>query len=241
MSCDAGGLDDIFRQLADWGCHNWNLVSPTPWLPWIWASLDRLAALGVRLPVVYNTSGYESLETLRECAGRVAVYLTDLRYADPATAGAASAADDYVEKARAALLEMVRQTGPLRLDADGLAMRGMIARILILPGRAAEAVASLRWLRASEPRAAVSVMAQYMPAHRAKDSGAPWNRSVTEAEYELVAEAVADLDFETGWMQEFGGTPPDDNLIGFRMPPGAAAVGVRTMLDNGEQTGRKRR
>ncbi len=234
MLCDAGGLDDIFRQLADWGCHNWNLVSPTPWLPWIWASLDRLAGLGARLPVVYNTSGYESLATLRECAGRVAVYLTDLRYADPVTAGAASAADDYVDKARTALLEMVRQTGPLRLDADGLAVRGTIARVLILPGRAAEAVASLRWLRANASEVAVSVMAQYMPAHRAMDSGAPWNRGVTKAEYALAAEAVADLDFETGWMQEFGGTPPEDNLIGFRMPSGAAAVGGRTMLENCE-------
>ncbi|MEI7436646.1 MAG: radical SAM protein [bacterium] len=225
--CDADGLDDIFRQLADLGCHNWNLVSPTPWLPWIWASLDRLAVMGVRRPVVYNTSGYECQATLQGCVGRVAVYLTDLRYAEAASASAASEADDYVDMARAALLEMVRQTGPLALDADGLAVRGTIARVLILPGRAAEAVASLRWLRANAPDAVASVMAQYMPAHRAAACGAPWNRGVTQAEYDMVAEAVADLDFESGWMQEFGGAPPADDLVGFRMPPGAAAVGQK--------------
>ena len=212
----------VFRRLRQQGCHNWNWVSPTPWLPALLDALDALARAGeTLLPVVVNTSGYERVETIRALAGRVAVYLADLRYADNATALEASGADDYVESARAALEEMWRQVGPLREEA-GVAASGVIVRVLVLPGHAAEACASLRWLAGTLGRqVAVSVMAQYVPAHRAAGLE-PWGRPVTGEEYEQVCEVAGECGFETGWFQEHGVSAPD-GLVGFEMAPSPKA------------------
>jgi putative pyruvate formate lyase activating enzyme len=212
------GLARMLRELHGLGCHNWNLVSPTPWLPWIVEALDAVRGAGVTLPVVYNTSGFERPETLRALAGRVQVYLTDLRYADEASAAEGSEAPGYVGAARAALLAMREQTGPLTLGADGLACRGTICRLLVLPGRAGEAVASLEWLAAHAPAGvAISVMAQYTPAYRAAGR-APWNREPTQAEYARVVDAVDALGFTEGWVQEYGQAAPA-GLVGFDMQP----------------------
>jgi putative pyruvate formate lyase activating enzyme len=215
---DADGLAAALRELAAAGCHNWNLVSPTPWAPAIRAGLERAWALGKRLPVVYNTSGYETAATLRAVGEWVDIYLTDLRYASAAAAEEGSGAADYVETARRALQDMWRQTGPLETDAAGIARRGTICRVLILPGRAAEAVASLAWARqAIGAELPVSVMAQYTPAYKAAGA-APWNRAIDEREYAMVAEALETLGFEHGWIQEFG-HPPPAGLLGCTMSP----------------------
>jgi putative pyruvate formate lyase activating enzyme len=220
-SLDADGLAGVFASLARQGCHNWNLVSPTPWLPVIEAALARAKSDGTALPVVYNTSGFERVETLRRFAGLTDVYLTDLRYARDDSAREGSGAAGYVQTARRALAEMARQTGPLRLDADGLAVRGTVCRILILPGRADEAVESLGWLAESAGDAvAVSVMSQYLPAWRAP--GRPgWDRRIRREEYERVREAVEAIGFLHGWIQEFGGEAPTE-LVGYEMKPGGS-------------------
>ncbi|MBI2442072.1 MAG: radical SAM protein [Lentisphaerae bacterium] len=211
-------LAGIFRELYAAGCHNWNLVSPTPWLPMISAALAQVRAAGLDLPVVYNTSGFERLETLRALENLVDVYLTDLRYTGEDAAHRGSDAAEYVKTARAALREMWRQVGPLRVNAEGLAVRGVITRVLILPGLAAEACASLEWLaREIGPAATVSVMAQYTPAHRARDSS-PWNRAITRAEYDAVARTVERLGFTEGWIQDFG-AGRSSGLAGFKMAP----------------------
>jgi len=203
------------------GCHNWNLVSPTPWLPVILLALEQARA-GGRIPVVYNTSGYERPEMIAALGGAVEVYLTDLRYARPETAGAASDAADYVGVSRRALKAMWRATGPLDLDENGIARRGTICRILILPGHADEAVESLEWVaREIGTGLAISLMAQYTPAYRAL-AMRPWNRGITRWEYRKVTEAMDALGFSLGWVQEFGGPPPD-GLLGHTMPPGPAA------------------
>jgi putative pyruvate formate lyase activating enzyme len=215
---DADGLAGMLRTLAAEGCHNWNLVSPTPWLPWAYEARELAGAAGVRLPVVYNTSGYERLETLRALDGWVDVYLTDLRYARPESAQAGSDAAGYVEVARDALREMWRQTGPLRTDAEGVASRGTICRLLVLPGMADEAIDNLRWLAGTiGPEAPVSVMAQYTPAYKATGL-APWNRRPTAAEYARVVETVERLGFTAGWVQEYE-TPSPESLVGFNMRP----------------------
>jgi len=212
------GLVAIFEALFREGCHNWNLVSPTPWLPWIYEAWSRVVAKGMKCPVVYNTSGFERVETLRNLTGWVNVYLTDLRYALPESAKEGSDSAGYVEQARLALREMWRQTGPLELDDDGIAKRGTLCRLLVLPGRAAEAVANLEWLAgAVGTQIPVSVMAQYTPAYKAVNE-APWNRRPTEEEYGFVVEAVERLGFEAGWVQEYE-TPTPDNLVGFKMSP----------------------
>jgi putative pyruvate formate lyase activating enzyme len=212
-------LADIFRSLKARGGHNLNLVSPTPWLPMIDAAMRRANEDGVSIPVVYNTSGYERVETLARYQGLTDVYLTDLRYASPDSAAEGSGARDYVETARAALGEMVRQTGPLRTDGDGVAVSGTVCRILVLPGRAGEASENLRWIAEHfGDRVAVSVMAQYVPAYRAA-SRAPWNRRVFAWEYGGVCDVVEELGLTHGWVQEYH-EETSEELVGFRMKAG---------------------
>jgi len=215
---DQDGLAALFEELFRAGCHNWNLVSPTPWLPWIREAWSRVAAEGMTIPVVYNTSGFERIETVRALEGWADVYLTDLRYSLPESAAAGSDSEVYVDAARRALVEMWRQTGPLDLDEAGIARRGTICRLLVLPGRAEEAVANLEWLAdAVGTEIPVSVMAQYMPAYKALNE-TPWNRRPTEEEYGRVVEAVECLGFSEGWVQEYE-APVPESLVGFKMSP----------------------
>lgn len=218
--CPAGILAQRLDLLRSQGGHNWNMVSPTPWLPWIEAAVGVAAEKGTRLPVVMNTSGYERVETLERYAGLMDIYLADLRYADAATARNLSGAEDYPTVARSALRWMWQQAGPLRLNAEGIAQSGMICRVLIIPGYAAEAEESLTWIRDElGAEVAVSVMAQYTPAYQAAQSGPPLNRRVSAGEYERVAATVERLGFEEGWMQDFD-EETDDTLIGYKMPAG---------------------
>ena len=226
-SQEGAGQDCSVERLAEilWNCRQpdaiLNLVSPTPWLPQIVEALDRAKAGGGNLPVVYNTSSYERVDILRALGGRVAVYLADLRYADESTAQAASDASDYVRLARRALREMWRQVGPLRLDDRGVVMTGLICRVLVLPGRAHEACASLEWIAENlGPETAVSVMGQYVPAYRAAYC-AGWDRRVTPAEYALVCRRMEDLGFINGWQQECG-QDASAELLGYNMPPATA-------------------
>lgn len=211
-------LSDMFRCLAREGCHNWNLVSPTPWLPWIYEAWQRVVADGLSRPIVYNTSGFERIDQLRAMEGWVKVYLTDLRYAHDASAKAGSDCAGYVGAARAALVEMWRQTGPLKLDEEGVAEQGTICRLLVLPGRAHEAVSNLEWLaQMVGTEIPVSVMAQYTPAYKALREEL-WNRRPTREEYEMVVDAMERLGFSEGWIQDYE-APAQDNLVGFNMSP----------------------
>ncbi|MBA4386753.1 MAG: radical SAM protein [Verrucomicrobia bacterium] len=213
-------LIDVFRSLAAQGCHNWNLVSPTPWLPLVKRAIDALAREGISLPVVYNTSGFENLATLRDYEGMVDLWLTDLRYSRRESALAGSGSAGYVEVARAALKEMWRQKGAVITDSNGIGIRGTICRLLILPGKAAEVVENLEWLTDNVGTdIAVSVMSQYIPAHKAP-LAEPWKRRISLDEYTLVCDAVERLGFDRGWIQDFEGTPPEE-LVGFQMKSGA--------------------
>ena len=219
-------LTSILRGLAvDDGCANWNLVSPTPYLPFIRAAARPLASEGVRLPFVWNSSGYESAGTLAEYQDLCDIALFALRYADDATARAAASAPGYVAASRAAVKWAWDNLGRLDCDEPGRATRGLIVRILVLPGHADEAIANLAWL-ASEcsPTVHVSVMSQYTPAYKALGAP-PFDRPVTEEEYESVAEAAADFGFENGWLQGFESRSADLDLLGESMPPGHGAVG----------------
>ncbi len=216
---DRDALAGVLRELAGAGCHNWNLVSPTPWLPQVAEAVEQLRSEGIRLPVVFNTSGYERCETLSEFGQLADIYLTDLRYSRASTAAEGSRAADYVTAARAALETMWRRLGPLRCDKNGVAVSGVICRLLILPGHADEVIETLAWMAdALGVGVPVSVMAQYRPAYRSTEHES-WNRYINRDEYDRVCEAVNSLGFEAGWIQEFT-EHVDDGLFGHMMPEG---------------------
>ena len=196
----AAGLARMMLELQRRGCHNVNFVTPTHYVHEILAALAWAVDEGFRLPLVYNTSGYESIETLRLLDGVIDVYLPDIKYADDAVAKRYSGADGFVAANRAALREMWRQVGPLRLDDDGVARRGLIVRHLVLPGGLAGTRDGLQWLaREISPTVHLALMSQYFPANRV-DEFPEINRRVTEAEYAPLAELAERLGFE-GWIQ----------------------------------------
>lgn len=184
------------------GAHNLNLVTATHQLPAFLEALVLAIPMGFSLPVVYNCSGYERVEILRLLDGIVDIYLPDIKYGDQAAARFCSRAGDYVEVNRAALKEMWRQVGPLQTGHDGVAVRGLLVRHLVLPGRLAATRDCLAFLKEElGPEVWVSLMNQYFPAHRAFDKP-PLNRKVTEAEYQEALQALFDLDLTNGFVQE---------------------------------------
>ncbi len=218
-------LTEIFRQLAvEDACCNWNLVSPTPYLPFIREALKPLRGEGVALPIVWNSSGYESVETLKEYRDLCDIALFDLRYASDATAMKASAAPGYVAASRAAVKWLWNTLGAIDAEEPGAATRGVIVRLLVLPGHAEEAVENLAWL-ASEcsTDVHVSVMSQYTPVFRAKDIP-PFDRVATEDEYDMVASAADDFGFSHGWIQGYESRAADLDLLGESMPAGHGSV-----------------
>ncbi len=221
---DENGLRDILRSLAQAGCHNWNLVTPTPWLPQIRAAATPLIEGDKRLPFVYNTSGFEDPETLADYRDLMDIALTDLRYARETTAIEASNTPGYVAAARATLSWFWHELGPLRLDPNGIATRGTVCRLLVLPGHAEETIENLEWMADSiGTKVAISLMSQYRPVHRAQKMDA-WDREVTRTEYRLVTDAAENLGFCTGWIQPYDDTA-SAGLLGCRMPAGQGAVG----------------
>jgi len=186
------------------GCHNINFVSPSHFVPQLVRAVLEAVPVGLKLPLVYNTNGYDAIETLRELDGIVDIYLPDLRYASDAWANRFSQAPDYVAQARQAIKEMYRQVGELVVDEFGVAQRGVIVRHLILPNGLAGSRESLSWL-ASEvsPRVTVSIMSQYYPAHRAHQFPL-LSRPISLAEHEEVRRVIEEVRLENGWIQEMG-------------------------------------
>ena len=192
---------------------NWNLVSPTPYLPFIREAAARLRRDGVVLPFVWNSSGFERVATLDEYSELCDWALFDLRYSSDETAANASSTLGYVAAARSAI-KWAWNRRPDRL----------IVRILVLPGHADEAVESLAWLATEvSSEVPVSVMSQFTPAYKALETP-PFNRGVTEEEYESVVEAAADFGFENGWTQGFGAADPKLALLGENMSPDHGTV-----------------
>lgn len=205
-------------------CHNWDLVSPTPWLPLIREAVSLIPDSDKTLPFVYNSSGFESLDTLDEYSDLIDIALTDLRYSTPELAKAASGSAEYVDTARKALYWYCTHLGPLETDDEDIAMRGVICRLLVLPGHPEEAVNNLRWIADNiGPELCVSIMSQYTPAWRAVGNG-EWGRKVTEAEYGIVTEEAERLGFETGWIQPFE-SADDNSLLGCEMSAGEGQAG----------------
>ncbi len=159
---DAAALREMMLRLRDEGVHCIDLVTPTHYVRTV---REALTGLELGIPVVWNSSGYESVETLRTLEGLVQVYMPDYKYSDPALAGRYSAAADYPSVAAEAIREMVRQTGPYRLDEDGLLLSGVLIRHLILPGETENSMGAIDFVADSFPPGSVlfSLMSQYTP------------------------------------------------------------------------------
>ncbi|HAN86183.1 MAG TPA: radical SAM protein [Firmicutes bacterium] len=164
----ASTLAEMMLSLQAKGCHNINLVSPSHVVPQVLEALTLAAEEGLRLPLVYNTGGYDVVPTLRLLDGIVDIYMPDFKFADAGAAERYSSAPGYPSVARAAIREMHRQVGDLVVDEDGVARRGLILRHLVMPGRLNDTREIMRFLaREISPDTYVNVMGQYRPAHRA--------------------------------------------------------------------------
>ncbi len=165
-------LANMMLLLQRQGCHNINLVSPTHYLPHILLALDRAAAQGLRLPIAYNTSGWEKTEMLKFLDGVVDIYLTDFKYADhDAAATYSPGSGNYPDITQKALLEMNRQVGVAKPDPDSnLISRGLMIRHLVMPGNVARTDRVLRWIASNLPKDTyVNIMSQYTPMYKAQE------------------------------------------------------------------------
>jgi putative pyruvate formate lyase activating enzyme len=204
-------LAEMMLELQDRGCHNIGFVSPTHFAPQMARAISIAAQKGLRLPIVYNTNAYDSVEVLRLLDGIVDVYLPDLKYADSDSGFQYSKVRDYALHARAAIKEMHRQMGDsLVFGEDGLLKRGLLIRLLVLPNDIAGIGESLRWIRDElSPRTAISLMAQYYATNKATNKAATddryilLSRRISEGEWFEAVSLLEELGMEEGFMQEY--------------------------------------
>ncbi|MDW8294863.1 MAG: radical SAM protein [Aquificaceae bacterium] len=176
-------MAEVFLTLQRLGCHNINLVSPSHVVPQILEALYLAVKKGLRIPIVYNTSSYDSLESLKLLEGIVDIYLADFKYGDSEKGKKYSKVKNYYQIALQAVREMHRQVGDLMLDEEGLAVRGVLIRHLVLPQRLADTEIVVQALRDISPRIAINVMDQYMPYYKAYDYP-ELSRRISSEEYE---------------------------------------------------------
>lgn len=197
-------LAEIFLRLQQNGAHNLNLVTATQYLPWVLEALDSARSAGLSLPVVYNTGGYETVETVKALDGYVDVWLADFKYASPDLADRLSSARDYPAVAEAALRQMLIQTGAPVYDAEGFLQRGVIVRHLALPGYTEDSFAVLQTLARIRKETGVpfvpSLMSQFTPFYKAAEHGL--GRRITTYEYRKVIDEAIRLGLTDGYMQE---------------------------------------
>ena len=199
-------LAEMTLELQAKGCHNIGFVSPTHFAPQMAKAVLLAARKGLRVPIVYNTNAYDSVDVLRLLEGIVDVYLPDLKYADSSAGALYSKVPDYARRSREALVEMYRQKGSrLAIGEDGLLKSGLLVRVLVLPNGVAGVGESLAWIAESlSPNVAISLMAQYYAIHRAADNPkyTALNRSITAAEWEEALAALEANGLSSGYQQE---------------------------------------
>ncbi len=198
-----GRLSEIFLELQGQGANNINLVTPTHYVPQIIEALNLAKGQGLNIPIVYNTSGYERVDTLRMLKGYVDIYLPDFKYMDERLAGEYSQAPDYPVYAKQALEEMVSQTGEFKMDeTTGLLQRGVVVRHLVMPGHVKNSKEVIRYLyNTYGNRILISIMNQYTPMSQVENH-ALLGRRVTKREYEKVVDYALELGVECGYIQE---------------------------------------
>jgi putative pyruvate formate lyase activating enzyme len=195
-------LAGMMISLQSRGCHNINLVTPSHFVPQILEALSFAWKMGFDLPLVYNSSGYDSVEALKLLEGIIDIYLPDMRYSDNRVAKRLSSAEDYVEVNRQAVSEMYRQVGNLVVNGEGIAKKGLLIRHLVLPNDLAGSKETFGFIkREISPDVYVSLMGQYFPSFEASEN-VSINRKITREEYELAKRSFFESGLTSGWMQE---------------------------------------
>jgi putative pyruvate formate lyase activating enzyme len=198
----AEGLADMMLNLQSKGCHNVNFVTPSHVIPQILEALSLAWKKGFDLPLVYNTSGYDSLPSLKLLEGIIDIYLPDMRYSDNSKARELSSVEDYVGVNRQAVKEMYRQVGNLVTDRAGVAKEGLIIRHLILPNDSAGSEGTFQFIkREISETVYLSLMGQYFPSFRAGEF-VSISRKITPEEYESAVESFFESGLSRGWMQD---------------------------------------
>lgn len=196
-------LKEIFLELQEKDAHNINLVTPTHYTPEIIRAIRKAKEQGLRLPIVYNCSGYEKVETLKMLKGIVNVYLTDFKYMEREAAVRYSKAPDYPEIARAALKEMINQTGEAKFDENGIMQSGVIVRHLLLPGHVRNARAVVKYVYETYgDQLYLSLMNQYTPLPQVKKEFPELDRRVTEREYQRLISYALEIGVENAFIQD---------------------------------------
>lgn len=209
-------LADIYKSLFESGVHNINLVSASHFIDSVIESLDIYKP---PIPVVYNCSGYESIQSIKRLDGYADIFLPDFKYADDKLAMRYSSAPDYTQTAISAISQMIKQTGEPQFSEEGLLQKGTIIRHLVLPMNTKNSIAVLKLIKQHFDKAAmVSLMAQYVPCGRASEF-AELNRRITKREYQKVADVLFDLELD-GFLQELSSADksfiPDFDLTGVK-------------------------
>jgi len=197
-------LADIFIEQQNKKVENINLVTPTMYIYHIIEAIKIARKKGLNIPIVYNTNGYENVETIKKLNGYIDIYLPDLKYYDNDLAFKYSGVKNYFENATEAIKEMYNQVGAPVLDENGIMKKGVIIRHLVLPNNLQNSKDVLKWINDNiDNKVFVSVMAQYFPTHRAKDFP-ELNRKLTKEEYEEIENFLYSLNLDNGYIQELG-------------------------------------
>lgn len=197
-------LSEIFLEEQEKGVNNINLVSPTSYVIQIIEAIKIAKEKGLKIPIIYNTNGYENLEIIKLLNGYIDIYLPDLKYAENDLAKKYSKIDNYFEIASDCIKEMYKQVGGIELDENGIIKKGVIIRHLILPNHTENSKKVLKWIDENMPKdIMVSIMAQYFPTYKAKEIK-ELNRKITKNEYKKIENFLYALKIENGYMQELG-------------------------------------
>lgn len=197
-------LAEIFIKQQNKGVNNINLVTPTMYVPQIIEAIKIAKQNGLHIPIIYNSNGYESIETIKMLDGYIDVYLPDLKYYSNELAKKYSKIDNYFSIATSAIKEMIKQVGNPIFNEDGIIQKGVIIRHLILPNHIQNTKNILKYIKENfDDETYISIMAQYFPTYKAKDDSL-LNRKISKKEYKEVENYLYMLDLKNGYMQDLG-------------------------------------
>lgn len=197
-------LANSMLNLQDKGAHNINLVTPVMYVYHIIEAIKIAKNNGLNIPIIYNSNGYENIETLKLLKGYIDVYLPDFKYSDNKLGKKYSNVDNYFEETTEAIKEMYSQVGAPKLNADGIIEKGLIIRHLVLPNAMENTKNVLKWIKDNIDNSVyISIMAQYFPTYKSKEIG-EINRKINIKEYEEIENYVYEIGIENGYMQDLG-------------------------------------